>query len=168
VEFTLIVQAENEPRKLTAAVVQQDLERLGIAMHVAPLETQGVSDRWSNSMDYDAILFGFSGSGLDPSSFAGFLMSSAAVHQWYPKQPRPATEWEAKIDQLFGQQAQTTDPTERKRLFNEIQAIIAEQMPVIPITTRHIVSAANENIGNFSPSGMLPFSLWNADRLFIR
>ena len=95
-------------------------------------------------------------------------MSNAAVHQWYPKQPKPATEWEAKIDQLFGQQAQTADQAERKRHFNEIQAIIAEQMPVIPITSRHIVSAANENVGNFSPSGILPFSLWNADRLFIR
>ena len=168
VEFTLIVQAENEPRKLSAAVVQQDLERLGIAMQIAPLDTPGVAERWTNSFDYDAILFGLTGSGLDPSSFGGFLMSNAAVHQWHPKQAKPGTEWEAKIDELFGQQAQTSDPGERKRIFNEIQAIIAEEMPVIPITSRHIVSAANENVGNFSPSGILPFSLWNADRLFIR
>ena len=95
-------------------------------------------------------------------------MSSAAVHQWFPKQPKPATGWEAKIDQLFGQQAQTTDPAERKRLFNEIQAIVAQEMPIMPITSRHIVSGANEKIGNLAPSGILPFSLWNADRLFIR
>jgi peptide/nickel transport system substrate-binding protein len=168
VEFTLIVQAENEPRKLTAAVLQQDLERLGIAMQVAPLDTPGVTQRWTDSFDYDAILFGLSGTGLDPSSFGGFLMSNAAVHQWYPKQQKPATEWEAKIDQLFGQQAQTTDHAERKRLFNEIQGIIAQEMPIMPVTSRHIVSAANENVGNFVPSGILPFSLWNADRLFIR
>jgi len=168
VSFTLIVQTENEPRKLSAAVVQQDLERLGIAVQLAPVDTPGLTDRWTNSFDYDAILFGLTGSGLDPSSFAGFLMSSAAVHQWHPKQAKPTTEWEAKIDELFGQQAQTTDHAERKRLFNEIQGIIAENMPVIPITSRHIVSAANENVRNLSPSGILPFSLWNADRLFVR
>jgi peptide/nickel transport system substrate-binding protein len=168
VEFTLIVQAENEPRKLSAAVLQQDLERLGIRMQVAPLDTPGVTERWTNSYDYDAILLGLTGSGLDPSSYGGFLMSSAAVHQWFPKQPKPATGWEAKIDQLFGQQAQTTDPAERKRLFNEIQAIVAQEMPIMPITSRHIVSGANEKIGNLAPSGILPFSLWNADRLFIR
>ena len=168
VEFTLIVQAENEPRKLSAAVIQQDLERLGIAMQMAPLDTPGVNERWTNSFDYDAILYGLTGSGLDPSSFAGFLMSNAAVHQWFPKQTKPATEWEAKIDQLFGQQALATDATERKRIFNEIQSIIANEMPVMPITSRHIVSGANENVGNLSPSGILPFSLWNADRLFIR
>jgi peptide/nickel transport system substrate-binding protein len=168
VEFTLIVQAENEPRKLTAAVVQQDLERLGIAMQIAPIDTHSVSDRWTNTFDYDAILFGLTGSGLDPSSFGGFLMSNAAVHQWHPKQAKPATEWEAKVDELFGQQAQATDPAERKRIFNQIQSIVAEEMPVIPITSRHIVSAANQNVGNFSPSGILPFSLWNVDRLFIR
>jgi peptide/nickel transport system substrate-binding protein len=168
VGFTLIVQAENEPRKLSAAVIQQDLERLGIAIQVAPLDTSGVNERWTTSFDYDAILHGLTGSGLDPSSFAGFLMSSAAVHQWFPKQTKPATEWEAKIDKLFGEQSLATDAAERKRIFNEIQAIVANEMPIMPITSRHIVSAANENVGNLSPSGILPFSLWNADRLFIR
>ena len=168
VEFTLIVPAENEPRKLMAAVVQEDLAKLGIAVQVVPLDFQSLTERWSSSLDYDAILSGSSLTALDPSSYAGLLQSGAAQHQWRPKQDKPATDWEARIDQLYSEQASERDPTVRKQKFNEIQSIMAEEMPTIPIVSRHIVSAANERVGNVSPSTILPFSLWNADRLFIK
>ena len=168
VEFTLLVPAENEPRKLIAAVIQEDLAKLGIAMQVVPLDFQGINERWNSTFDYDAVLSGISLTGLDPSSFAGFLPSGATAHQWRPKQTQPATEWEKRIDELFAQQASETDPAVRKQKFNEIQSIIVEEMPVIPIVSRHIVSAVNERVGNHSPSGILPYSLWNADRLFVK
>lgn len=168
VEFTLLVPAENEPRKLMAAVIQEDLAKLGIAMQVVPLDFQGINERWNSTFDYDAVLSGVSLTAIDPSSFVGFLPSKASSHQWRPKQTTPATEWEKRIDELFEQQASETDPAIRKQLFNEIQSIIVEEMPVIPIVSRHIVSAVNGRIGNLSPSGILPYSLWNADRLFVK
>ena len=168
VEFTLLVPAENEPRKLIAAVIQEDLAKLGVAMQVVPLDFQGINERWNSTFDYDAILSGVSLTAIDPSSFAGFLPSNAASHQWRPKQLQPATEWEKRIDELFAQQASETDTVIRRQKFNEIQSIIADEMPVIPITSRHIVSAVNERVGNLSPSGILPYSLWNADRLFVK
>lgn len=168
VEFTIVVRTENEPRKLMAAVVQEDLGKLGMAVQVAPIETAGVSERWNKTFDYDAVLDGLSLTGLDPSSFAGLLLSSATVHQWRPRQEKPATEWEAKIDELFGQQAQETDHEKRKQIFFQIQSIMADELPIIPIASRHIVSAGEAKVGNLSPSSVLPFSLWNADRLFVR
>ena len=168
VEFTLLVPTENEPRKLIAAVIQEDLAKLGIAMQVVPLDFQGINERWNSTFDYDAILSGVSLTAIDPSSFVGFLPSSGSSHQWRPKQTQPATEWEKRIDELFVQQASETDPAVRKQKFNEIQSILAEEMPVIPIVSRHIVSAVNERVGNLSPSGILPYSLWNAERLFVK
>ena len=168
VEFTLIVAAENEPRKLMAAIIQEDLAKLGIAMQVAPVEFKNLTERWTSSFDYDAILSGISLTATDPSSYGGLLLSNAGVHQWRPKQEKPATEWEARIDELYAQQSKERDSAARKQKFNEIQAIMAEEMPIVPIVSRHIVSAANERIGNISPSTILPFSMWNADRLFIK
>lgn len=168
VEFTLLVPAENEPRKLIAAVIQEDLSKLGIAMQIVALDFQGINERWGSTFDYDAILSGISLTAIDPSSFVGFLSSNGTAHQWRPKQPQPATDWEKRIDELFVQQAGETDPLTRKQKFNEIQSIIVEEMPVVPIVSRHIVSAANDRIGNLSPSGILPYSLWNADRLFVK
>lgn len=168
VEFTLLYPMENEQRKLIAAVVQEDLAKVGIKMQVVPLENQGVTERWSKTFDYDAMLFGLSVTGIEPTSYANFVLSGASVHQWHPNQKTPATEWEARLDKLFAEQAGETDAAKRAATFNEIQTIVAEEMPVIPIAARHIVTAANSKIGNYAPSSIFPYSIWNADQLFIK
>lgn len=168
VEFTLLVGAENEPRKLAAAVIQQDLAKLGIKMQIAPLDTAGIAKRANESFDYDAIFTGLNVTGLEPSGFASFLLSSASVHQWHPKQASPATEWEARIDKLFAEQSGELNPERRQQIVYEIQRIIAEESPIIPVVTRHIVSAANKRVGNLMPSAILPYSMWNVEELFIR
>lgn len=167
VEFTLIVPVENQPRVEMATVIQQDLARLGINMQPAPIEFQALTARWSQSYDYDAVLLGASVTDPDPSSFTSFLQSKSGNHQWYPKQQKPATEWEARIDQLDTEQAHELDPARRKSIFREIQVILAEQLPLIPVVARHIITAANTRIGNYRPGTILPYSLWNAEELFI-
>ena len=168
VEFSLLVPTENEPRKLMAAVIQEDLTKLGIRMRVVPIEFAAVTNTWTKSYDYDAILLGLSVTDLEPSTYANLLLSSGGTHHWRPNQKSPATEWETKVDQLFAEQARESDPEKRKAKFHEIQRILADTSPVIPIVTRHVVSAANLRVGNFSPSPMFPYSMWNAEELFIK
>jgi peptide/nickel transport system substrate-binding protein len=168
VEFSLLVPAENEPRKLMAAVIQEDLAKLGIKMHVVPNEFAGVTNAWTKSYDYEAILLGLSVTDLEPSTYANLLLSSGDVHQWRPNQKSPSTEWETKIDQLFAEQARESDPGKRKSKFHEIQRIVADASPIIPIVSRHVVSAANNRVGNFSPTPMFPYSMWNAEELFVK
>lgn len=168
VEFTLIVPAENEPRKLMAAVIQEDLAKLGIAMQVAPIELKAVTERWSDTFDYDAILMGTSQSGTDPAGFSTFLKSSGSVHQWHPEQQKPSTEWEAQIDELVTSLSQDANHESRKRAFDQIQSIMADETPVISIVSRHIVLGANSRVGNLIPASFLPYSLWNVEMLFIK
>jgi peptide/nickel transport system substrate-binding protein len=168
VEFSLLVPAENEPRKLMAAVIQEDLAKLGIKMQVVPIEFAAITNAWTKSYEYEAILLGLSVTDLEPSTYANMMLSSGEVHQWRPSQKSPSTEWETRVDQLFAEQARESDPGKRKSQFYEIQRIIAEASPVIPIVARHVVSAANSRIGNFSPSPMFPYSMWNAEELFIK
>ncbi|MBD0327512.1 MAG: ABC transporter substrate-binding protein, partial [Pyrinomonadaceae bacterium] len=168
VEFTLIVPVESEPRKAEAAVIQEDLARLGIRMQIAPIEVGELTRRRKQNFDYDAILFGTSISEPDPSSYTNFLFSNSEEHQWRPKQPRPATDWEARLDELAAAQAREGDPVRRKAIFRDIQLLLAEQLPVVPIVARHVIVAANTRIGNYRPSTIFPYSLWNAEELFIR
>jgi len=168
VEFSLLVPAESEPRKLMAAVVQEDLAKLGIRMQVVPIEFAAVTNAWTKTYEYDAILLGLSLTDLEPATYASLLLSSGDAHQWRPNQKSPATEWEKKIDELFVEQARESDPEKRKSKFYEIQRIVADESPVVPIVTRHVVSAANSRVGNFSPSPIFPYSMWNAEELFIK
>lgn len=168
VEFTLIVPAENEPRKLMAAAIQNDLKKLGIKMQVAPVEGANVTERWTQTFDYDAILFGVSLTDTEPTSYSGFLRSDSSSHLWYPKEPKPVTPWEARIDELVATISRESDPAKRLAAFHEAQVIMAEQLPVIPIVARHLISAASPRVGNYRPSNILPLSLWNADELFVK
>jgi peptide/nickel transport system substrate-binding protein len=168
VEFTIITPVESQPRVTMAAVVQEDLAQLGIKVQLAPLEFGELTRRISNSHEYDAVLLGASPTEPDPSSYANVLQSSSPSHQWHPKQPRPATGWEARIDELVAEQAHEPDVDRRRAIFREIQVILAEQLPVIPVTARHLAAAANQRTGNYRPSTILPYSLWNAEDLFVK
>jgi peptide/nickel transport system substrate-binding protein len=168
VELTLIVPVESQPRTQMATVVQEDLAKLGIKLQLAPIEFGELTRRVSQSFDYDAALLGTSPSEPDPSAYANVLRSSSPFNQWHPKQAKPATAWEARIDELIALQGRESNLEKRRALFQEIQQILAEQLPVIPIVSRHLASASNQRIGNHRPSTMLPYSLWNAEELFVR
>lgn len=168
VEFTLIVPSPSQPLKDTAIVVQGDMAHLGIKMQVAPIDFGDLQRRISESYDYEACLLVTAVSEPDPSSYTNLLSSGSFANRWRPKQPRPATPWEARIDELLATQARETDPDRRRAAFHEIQRILAEQLPIIPIVARHVLVAANQRVGNHRPSTILPFSLWNAEWLFVR
>lgn len=168
VAFTLLVQAENESRKQMAVVIQQDLARLGVRVDIATLDTPAVNERWSKTFDYDAVLLGLNVTDPDPSSYANFLRSDSATHQWHPRQTSPQTKWETRIDQLVLEQARTMDRKQRAALFAEIQRLMADHLPVIPVVARHSLTAAQNRLGNLRPSAIFPYSLWNIDVLFLR
>src|SRR5215475_9745662 len=168
VEFTLIVPSTSQPLKDMAIVAQGDVAQLGIKMQVAPIDFGDLQRRILESYDYDACILVTSHSEPDPSSYTNYLSSSSPSCRWRPKQSMPATDWEAHIDDLLAKQARETNPDRRRAAFDEIQRILAEQSPVIPIVARHVSVAANQRVGNYSPSAVMPLSLWNAEELFIR
>jgi peptide/nickel transport system substrate-binding protein len=150
-----------------AIVIQEDLSRLGIRVQVAPIDAGEFQRRTAESYDYEAAILGAAPSEPDPSTYTNYLSSSSHSNPWRPKQSKPATAWEARIDDLLAKQARETNPDRRRAAFNEIQRILAEQLPIIPIVVRHICVAANQHVGNHHPSAIFPFSLWNAEELFI-
>jgi peptide/nickel transport system substrate-binding protein len=168
VEFTIIAPSATKTRVDAAAVVQEDLKKLGMSVTVAPIENAQVSERINHTYDYEAVLFGTTITEPDPSSYADMLRSGSPQHFWNPKQTKPATDWEARIDELTAQQAHEMDHERRRQAFNEIQKIMSEQLPLIPLVSRHIPVAASARIGNYRPSTLPPFSLWNAEELFVK
>lgn len=114
------------------------------------------------------MLFGTTASEPDPSSYDNFIRSDSQQYQWHPKETKPATDWEAKLDELTIAQAREQNAERRKTIFRDAQMLLAEQLPVIPIVARHIATASNTRLVNYRPSPIFPYSLWNADELFIK
>jgi peptide/nickel transport system substrate-binding protein len=151
-----------------AGVIQADLARLGIKLNVAPVDFAQVATRVNQGSDYDVAFLGTSTTQPDPSSYSTFFRSDSINHQWHPKQEKPATEWEARMDELETAQARETNEERRRAIFHDIQVVVAEQQPIIPVVARHVVAAANTRIGNYRPSAVFPYSLWNVDELYIK
>ena len=78
----------------------------------------------------------------------------------------PATAWEAEIDGLMRQQMVTRKFPERKRLFDRVQELLMENLPLVPLVSPHILVGANRNLGNFRPAVLDHYTLWNLDEFY--
>ncbi|HJZ11114.1 MAG TPA: hypothetical protein VJ521_03135, partial [Acidobacteriota bacterium] len=58
------------------------------------------------------------------------------------------------------------DLTQRKKLYDEVQEIIAEQQPIIFTVTQYVYVSARKGIGNLQPTIARHRTLWNAYELF--
>jgi peptide/nickel transport system substrate-binding protein len=95
-------------------------------------------------------------------------MSSGDTHLWHPNQTQPATPWEAEMDRLMQQQLITLDYAKRKRLYDRVQEIVADELPVICLVSPNILVGASDRVGNFHPAILDPYTLWNIDQLYIQ
>lgn len=166
VAFTLITNAGNAIRQKISAMIQADLARLGIKINLASLESRALLSTINESLNYEACLLAIVSGDTDPASHVNILSSRGMTHWWHPQQKRPATAWEARIDELMKKQTSTLDPAERKNLFDEVQTILAEQQPFIFLASRHLIVAAKADIGNFKPALLPDFVLWNCEELY--
>jgi peptide/nickel transport system substrate-binding protein len=166
VTFTLITNAGNALRQKMSALIQADLAKLGIKVNLAALESRALLSTINESLNYDACLLAVVSGDADPSSQVNILSSRGITHWWHPRQTRPGTDWEARVDELMQAQMSTLIPTERKRLFDEVQTILAEQQPLIFLVSRHLIVAAKADIGNLKPALLPDFVLWNCEELY--
>lgn len=132
-------------------ILKQDLEQLGIRVNYRPLEFIALVKRLETSFDWDCVLIGFTG-GIEPNNGANFLRSSGNLHLWDPAEPKPATKWEAEIDQLLDQGTRVLDPHTRAPYYWRIQRILHDQLPVIETVRQVRYVAYRNSLENYIPT----------------
>jgi peptide/nickel transport system substrate-binding protein len=165
VEFSVITNSGNRNRERMAAMIQQDLKRLGMRINVVTLDFPSLLERITRSFDYEACLLGLVNIDPDPNSQMNVWLSSAANHQWNPSQKSPETPWEAEIDKLMLAQASTVDDRRRKALFDRVQEIVAEELPFLYLINRNALCAVSPSLRNVAPAVLRPQTYWNAEQL---
>ncbi|HKW75662.1 MAG TPA: ABC transporter substrate-binding protein [Terriglobales bacterium] len=166
VEFSILVNSGNVQRSQMATLIQDDLKKIGMNVHVAGLEFRSATDRVLNAHDYDVSLMGLGRGDTDPTPDMGVWLSNGEIHLWNMGEKTPATPWEAEIDRLMRKQLVTPNYPERKKLYDRVQSILAEQQPMIFLASPHILAAARDGLENVRPAIMENYILWNADELF--
>ena len=168
VEFTILVSSSNPQRVEMATLVQDDLKQLGMKVNVVSMEFRAAFDRILTSHDFEAALMGIGGGDTDPNSEMSLLTSNGQTHVWHMGETKPATPWEAEIDQLMQKQLVTMDYAKRKKQYDRVQQIIVQQLPLVPLASPNILVGAKNNLGNFRPAILDHYTLWNVEELFWR
>lgn len=168
IEFVFNTNTGNNAREKMAILIQADLKKLGFKIIYQPIEFNTLVSKIDDTYDYDCALIGLGGGGTDPSSNMNVIKSGGYTHQWFPRQKVPSTEWEARLDQLMDAQMKTLDFKERKKDFDEVQEILAEQQPMIFTVTPYYYAAIRSDVGNVRAT---PLSYnrvtWNGEELYF-
>ena len=169
VAITFNSNTGNPARERCAAFIAEDLRQLGFKVDFQLVDFQSLTKRINDTFDYECILMGLGGGGVDPASQANVLKSTEPMHQWFPSQKSPASGWEARIDSLMDAQMRTLDFAGRKKYFDEVQAILAEELPMIYTVSPFHFAAVRPDLANVRPSVLTPYRVtWNVQELYFK
>jgi peptide/nickel transport system substrate-binding protein len=167
VQFSILAPSSSVERAQMATLIADDLKALGITAHVVTLEFRSLVDRILKTHDYDSAVMALGAGDGDPNSEINVWLSSGGMHLWNPGQARPATTWEAEIDELMKKQEMESNTLARRRLYWRVQEIEAEQLPIISLVSPHALAAHSQRLHNFRPVILGSDMLWNADALWV-
>jgi len=165
VEFSILTSASNAQRTKMATIIQDDLSRLGMKVQIVSLEFRTMVDRFLNTYDYEAAIMGLVSGDADPTAEMNVWVSSGETHLW-DLEGKPSAPWESEMDRLMEQQLTTLDYSRRKQLYDRVQEIVADNLPVICLASPNVLVAARNRIGNFHPAILDPYALWNVEELY--
>jgi peptide/nickel transport system substrate-binding protein len=164
--FTLITQKGLTWYERGTAVIRDAAAKVGVAFDLAPLEAGAMYQRLL-ACDYDAIYMRVLLTDLDPAGNLDFWVSSGEGHPWNVASKAPATEWEARIDALMAQQASTVDMTQRRAIFNDVQKVMAENLPALYFASPRLYAAHSTRVRGAVTAITRPHLLWNVDMLSV-
>ena len=160
--FTLLTQKGRPNLERAVAVVRDQLKPIGLAVDVVLLEAPAVIDMLLNAK-YEALYWNLDKSDLDPAINPDFWFSAGSSHMWHLQQPKPATEWEQRIDALMRRQIASGDAGERKRLYDEVQQIFSEHVPIVYFVAPRIYVAHSTRVTNVEAAVTPPQLLWRPE-----
>ena len=156
VEFDLYTNAGNTEREAIGVMVKQDLEDLGMKVNFKPIEFNSLVNKLMASLDWDMVIMGFTGSPLEPNGGKNVWLSDGTLHIFNQRLERDANSpryaFEKRIDYLYTQGALATKFEDRKKYYDEYQAIVYDEKPLIYIYSPIRIVALRNKFKNIYPT----------------
>jgi peptide/nickel transport system substrate-binding protein len=132
-----------------AAIFRRDLETLGIELKLTLLGPKDYYDRIAKR-DYDAVYFGWLPDIPDPDPAALLHSSQAQSGANYAAYSSP------EVDKLVEDARTTVDRTQRKKLYEQLQRVLAEEMPYTPLFSPYGHYAWTRRLHGVTPRDVTP------------
>jgi peptide/nickel transport system substrate-binding protein len=123
--FTLLTNQGNDERKKIAEIIQASLRELGVGVEIRVLEWASFLKEYVKKRRFEAIILGW-GIGLDPDQFEIWHSSKTG-----PDELNMISYANPEVDKLLEQGRQSCRQEERKKYYDRIQEILAEEQPIV-------------------------------------
>jgi peptide/nickel transport system substrate-binding protein len=121
--FTLLTNQGNAERAKAAEIIQQGLRQIGIQVEIRVLEWQTLLHQFIDKKQFEAVIMGW-GVGLDPDIYSIWHSSKTREGEFnFISYQNP------QVDELLVKGRQTCDQEERKKIYQEVHRLIAEDQP---------------------------------------
>lgn len=156
VEFDLYTNAGNTEREAIGVMVKQDLEDLGMKINFKPIEFNSLVNKLMSTLDWDMVIMGFTGSPLEPNGGKNVWMSDGTLHIFNQRLEKDLNSsrygFENKLDEMFIKGALEVNFENRKKYYDEYQAIVYEEKPLIYIYSPIRIVALRNKFKNIYPT----------------
>ncbi len=167
VEFTILTNSNSFERIQIGNIIQDDLKKLGIRVNLLPVEFNTLVTRISVTKDWESVIIGLTG-GIEPHGGKNVWHTEGQLHIWNAgPEEKEITEWEKRINLLFEEGAKELDRKRRKKLYDEWQKIVSEELPVIYTASPASMTAVRNKFGNLKPT-VYGGVLHNIEELYIK
>jgi peptide/nickel transport system substrate-binding protein len=130
IEFDLSIPGDVTIYSDTASILMDEAAKIGIKINIRATDFQKLVNQLTGTYDWSSIFIGL-GSNFWPTQGSNVWPSGGNLHLWHPLQEKAATQWEARVDELYNEGSFTIDRENAQKIWDEYQSIILEQCPVI-------------------------------------
>jgi peptide/nickel transport system substrate-binding protein len=124
-EFTLLSNQGNKMRELTAEILQAQLRKVGIKVHVRIIEWSSLVHQFIDKRNFEAIIMGWSVS-RDPDQYVIWHSSQTKEGQYnFVSYSNPL------VDRLLEEGRRTFDQKKREEIYRRMHRIMAEDQPYV-------------------------------------
>jgi peptide/nickel transport system substrate-binding protein len=144
--FTVLTNAGNESRAKTAAILQQNLSAVGIAMEIRTVEWAAFINEFIDKRKFDAVILGWNVT-PDPDQYD--IWSSKKTG---PKELNFVGFSHPEVDRLLEEGRRTFDIEKRKKAYFRIQEILAEELPYVFLYVPDSLPAVHKRFHGIEPA----------------
>ncbi len=158
--FTMSTTAGNKAREGAQQLLQQNFKKINVAMTIRNMPASVVWGDYTVKSEFDTLMVGW-----DPLLYPDPDYTARIASDKIPAKGGSGSNYvqyqNPKIDELCAAGTATPDRAARKRIYDQIQAILLEDLPFAPIMTSTQVTGVRSLVKGYRPNPYTPCNSWN-------
>lgn len=158
--FHLLTTTGNVQREATLNIVKEQWRAIGVEVTIDYYEWSVLCDQYLDRAQFESYMLGWS-LGVDPDCYL-FFHSDAGLRDGVLLGMNDVEYSNPRIDQLLEAGRLSWQPDERRRIYQEVQQIVNQDLPYIFLYSQNQVTAVSKRIGGLvcSPLGLIYPEKW--------